>query len=191
MTDRINEFETDAAIFKFLAAFYSVNPSEEILQAARELSETVEGDELQDCIDNLRRGENILELKQDWTKLFRGVSPEYGPTPPYEQLYTGEDLLALLKELAQSYTEAGFDASGERQDYIGTELAFLSFLAAEAAKALRNGDEALAEEYAERFESFFTAHPGRWFPAFRKTAASHASTGFYKGAMALTEFSLT
>lgn len=40
---------------------------------------------------NKPTAELLQELAIDWTRLFRGVSPSYGPQPPYAGVYYSED----------------------------------------------------------------------------------------------------
>ncbi len=88
----IETAEAEQATFSMLTAFYNTNPDPQFLRTISALNpveiEDVEIRKLIECILNSAGGaEPLLELQRDWTKLFRGVSPDYGPVPPYAQQY--------------------------------------------------------------------------------------------------------
>ena len=74
----------------------------------------------------------------DRTRLYRGVSPTYGPPPPFEAVWRPDqaNTTALLQQIAELYHRSGLAQSPEaheRLDYIGIELAFIEYLASEEA----------------------------------------------------------
>jgi TorA maturation chaperone TorD len=192
------EFESEQALFSLLAAFYNVNPDSELLEAVNELEDDGWDDpKLQNAVELMKSQtktvtdeEAILELKRDWTKLFRGVSPDYGPKPPYEQLFSGGDIVEVAGALAKEYADYGFGVEGERHDYIGVELGFLVHLAALADVAYKKGDTEAFDAFAEEFDNFLEDHPKRWFSKFKETSLPHASTDFYRGVLEFTDFFL-
>ena len=81
----------------------------------------------------------------DRTRLYRGVSPTYGPPPPFEAVWRPDkaNTTALLQQIAELYHRSGLAESPEaheRLDYIGIELAFIEYLASEEAGAWEAGD---------------------------------------------------
>lgn len=126
------------------------------------------------------------DLAVDWTRLFRGVQAGYGPPPPYEIEYLNgaQDPSQALQLLAREYTAAGArigERTAERQDYLGLELAFASYLAAREAEAWGSGDATLAEDLAHAGQDFLCRHPGRWVGRFCTKALPEARTGFFHG----------
>jgi TorA maturation chaperone TorD len=125
-------------------------------------------------------------LGVDRTKLYRGVSPTYGPPPPNEVVWDKRvtDAVAGLKALADLYAAAGVGMAGqarERLDYIAVELDFLRLLAVremEAWQAARPDDARLA---LQQQSVFVREHLGLWFPAFREQAMLQTQTDFYRG----------
>lgn len=188
------EFESEQALFSLLAAFYNVNPDSELLEAVSELEDDGwDEPKLQNAVELMKSQtdeESILDLKRDWTKLFRGVSPDYGPKPPYEQLFSGGDIVEVAGALAKEYADYGFEVEGERHDYIGVELGFLVHLASLADAAYKKGDTEAFDTFAEEFDNFLEDHPKRWFSKFKDTALPHVSTDFYRGVLEFTEFFL-
>jgi TorA maturation chaperone TorD len=131
-------------------------------------------------------------LAVDWTRLFRGVSPRYGPPPPYEGLYThaGSDQPEVMQGINQIYAQnsaALTDEAHNRPDYLGLELAFLGFLAEREAAHWEQGKADQALDCAMRARAFLVEHPGRWAGEFVSAALPKAQTDFYRGYLRLTQ----
>lgn len=127
------------------------------------------------------------ELGVDRTRLYRGVTPAYGPPPPYETVWTrsraGQDI-GILQTLAGLYREQGLAPSPdlkERLDYIGVELDFMRELALREAAAWESGKPETAATWVEAQQAFMNEHLGEWAPAFIEKALEWAKTDFYKG----------
>ena len=132
------------------------------------------------------------ELAVDWTRLFRGVSPSYGPPPPYEGVYIeGADSPSeILQTVVQTYHEYSVDVNKEaanRPDYIGIELDFLRHLNACESKAWEKGQDKTALGYQEAGRNFLLNHLGRWACKFCDLAIEDAKTDFYRGFLRLTK----
>ena len=136
-------------------------------------------------------GEVEEMLAVDWTRLFRGVQPGYGPPPPYEGVYVGGDPLTVLRAIARVYREYGVapaeGSAGDRPDYIGIELDFLRYVCEQQAAAHEIGDEAAIEKWSKAEEAFLQDHIGKWASAYCDQAVEEARTGFYGGAVHLIE----
>jgi TorA maturation chaperone TorD len=135
-------------------------------------------------------GKSDMELEQelavDWTRLFRGISPQYGPTPPYEGAYLalGKRDVEHLQSLIQFYRESGAlieEGYRDRPDYIGLEISFLCHMAQTEAEAWETGDLEQARLCQQRIQTFITEHLGLWAARFLKAALDRAETEFYKG----------
>lgn len=127
-----------------------------------------------------------LDLAVDWTRLFRGVQPGYGPPPPYEAEYRQgvRDANRFLQLLRREYASFGasLDASaGNRPDYLGLELAFLSFLASNEAEKWKAGEDEEARSLAGGANNFLHNHLGAWVGAYCEKALPEARTDFYRG----------
>ncbi len=133
------------------------------------------------------RAEDFAQaLGVDRTKLYRGVSPSYGPPPPHEAVWDKRvpDPVAVLKALAEVYVAAGVgmaEQARERLDYIGVELDFLRLLAVREMEAWQAGKPVEAKLVMEQQLSFLRDHVGRWVPEFFETAFPQAQTDFYRG----------
>lgn len=130
-------------------------------------------------------------LLVDWTRLFRGLQPGYGPQPPYEGVYLGENEtdLKALESVARFYSKHGVapaENAGNRPDYIGLELDFLCYLCEQQADAWEKGDEIQAQEFQLAEHDFLKDHLGRWGAIFCDRAIEEAKTAFYRGYAHLT-----
>jgi TorA maturation chaperone TorD len=124
-------------------------------------------------------------LGKDRTRLYRGVSPSYGPPPPYETVWnpTKGEASALLKELNRIYQESNLtQAPGarERPDYIGMQLGYIESMAEMEDKAWQRDDETGALEAFERQRAFLVEHLD-WVSEFIESALQEAETDFYTG----------
>ncbi|MCD8569055.1 MAG: hypothetical protein LRY50_12320 [Geovibrio sp.] len=115
--EALSNAEIDRATFRLLAAFYNYNPDRNFIEALMNLtSGSVPMNGISSAVsmitkyacEAVRSDELVTELKRDWTKLFRGVAPDYGPKAPYEQLYVNSGSLKLISVLAQEYQCNGF-----------------------------------------------------------------------------------
>jgi TorA maturation chaperone TorD len=198
-------------MYGFLAALYNQRPDVDLVRRLRTVGiesfvqmsqeegaspDLIQGlSEMAQFIDaTLDETEEDLEqtLGVDWTRLFRGVNPNYGATPPYEGVFEDNyrDPLEVLQKINAIYHENGVmigEDSLNRPDYIGLELDFLRFLAEREAEAWEQGDEELALSYADKGRAFFHEHLGGWAWKFCDHALEHARTDFYQGFLRLTK----
>ena len=126
----------------------------------------------------------------DWTRLFRGVSPNYGPPPPYEAVYNQTHLALpeLFRKILNSYHEGGVTVKKDvanRPDYIGVEFEYLQFLGEHEVEALEQGDQEEASRYRECAAQFLENHLGQWAGSFCDKAIPAAQTDFFLGVLHL------
>lgn len=122
----------------------------------------------------------------DRTKLYRGVSPSYGPPPPHEAVWDKRvtDQIPALKALADVYVAAGVgmsDEARERLDYIAVQLDFLRVLAVREMEAWQAAQPESAKLALQQQSSFVREHIGMWVPAYVEKALPMAQTDFYRG----------
>lgn len=127
---------------------------------------------------------NLLGV--DRTRLYRGVSPSYGPPPPYESVWNQAATAAnkFLAEIAAVYKADGLglaEDAYERPDYLGVELAFLETLATRELKALKGNETKQAIKLVERQQWFVKTHLVSWVPLFIGKALEFAKTDYYRG----------
>ncbi len=131
-------------------------------------------------------------LGVDRTRLYRGVSPEYGPPPPNEAVWAKgtEPVSAMLLALAEIYRQAQLEISPsahERLDYVGVELDYCYKLAKREAEAWLSGDAASARGTLAQQAAFLRDHLGQWLPAFIERARAQVETDFYRGHLQMLE----
>jgi putative dimethyl sulfoxide reductase chaperone len=133
----------------------------------------------------------IEELTQaigvDRTRLYRGVSANFGPPPPYEALWTGEgaDEISILSGVMAVYRDAGLAPGpelNERVDYVGTELDYLRQMTYRETKAWETGHVKEAKKILHK-EKLFVKSMNEWFPRFLIKATEFAETEMYRGHM--------
>lgn len=140
-----------------------------------------------------KRDEEVEQvLAVDWTRLFRGVSPQYGPPPPFEGLYVqgGANSQEVLQSVSGFYRKNGFFPNPtfhNRPDYMGMELDFMGLLIEREADALDLGDRNEALGHFRAVRSFLSEHLGVWCGDFCDRALPYARTGFYRGVLHLTK----
>ncbi len=125
------------------------------------------------------------KLGVERTRLYRGITPSYGPPPPYEMVWsrTAQDV-KLLQALAKLYRQLGLAPSTdviERLDYIGVELDCMRELALREAAAWEAGTPDAAHDARAAQQAFLDEHLAGWVPAYVERALEQARTEFYKG----------
>ena len=121
-------------------------------------------------------------LAIDRTYLCRGVDPE-GLQPPYEMFWR-TDRPTTLTDIEKAYSQSGLQPSSsnrERPDYIGTEFAFLSNLAAREAMLLHDGSIVQSAVCRKQREAFVAEHLAAWLPHYTAAALAYAKTDFFRG----------
>jgi TorA maturation chaperone TorD len=133
----------------------------------------------------------IEELTQamgvDRTRLYRGVSENFGPPPPYEALWTGgrAEEVNILSRVMAVYRDAGLAPGpelNERVDYVGTELEYLRQMTYREARAWENGHVKEAKKILLK-EKLFAKSMNEWIPRFLIKATEFAKTEMYRGHM--------
>ena len=145
--------ETDVlrGLYNFYSNIFNELPDKDRYLTQKDLLSTIEDDGtalakglslMGACLSKTVDDTHVEALMVDWTRLFRGVAPDYGPLPPFESMWRKED--GILETLAGIYAAHGVSVDGgitTMPDYIGVELAFISFL-------LENGKERDAADFA-------------------------------------------
>ncbi len=199
-----------ATMYAFLAAMFNRRPDRSLVNRLHALGVTTitgltqVGDLSEEAVAGLSEiahfvesidgwpDEKVVEmLAIDWTRLFRGVAPDYGPEPPYETVYvdSGGDDSAILQAVVETYRKYGVAPERkdiDRPDYIGVELDFLALLAEREQEAWGRGDIAGGQNAYLAAQQFFRDHVGRWIGLFCDRAITEANTGFYRGLLRLT-----
>ncbi|MFC1823988.1 molecular chaperone [Thermodesulfobacteriota bacterium] len=203
--EALKNAETRAATFGFMAFLLNQTPDDDLILGLRTtdfntfIDSIPDHDPSQDIKHGLTElfkftqetskipsNDAALMLAKDWTCLFRGVSPGYGPAPPYEGLYMSGDELGLdiIQTVNHWYLENGVRVDSDhpdRPDYLGLELDFIRHLSEIEARAWAEGNETEATKHFQRNTLFIAEHIAPWVSRFCEEAMGFAKTGFYRG----------
>lgn len=196
----MNDLQSDAEIFALLASFYLTNPNGLYASSIAKLDvETIKNDAMKKAVKKMcnyaalcgedESEDNMLELKRDWTKLFRGISPDYGPKPPYAQLFSQSMDIDFLSSLAELYLDVGYTGYkkiDDRLDYIGIILDALAVINLLRKKSVEEENALEYQRLTKIFECITHQYFASWFRKFRKLAKAYVKTPFYDGALELT-----
>lgn len=125
----------------------------------------------------------VKTYRAEFTRLFRGVTNQPSPDPPYESLYReGSIYGSSTTEVRESYLAAGLDltedSEGEPPDQLGIELQFIG----ELRSREKDGDE----ESRDQLQAFLEDHIGQWFDDFEATFQENDPHEFYEAIVRLT-----
>lgn len=194
------EVSNEAAFAALLSQLYLRNPDLELLRALEALDPQALDDDsalaapckrlLAAACAAQHDEQGVLNLKRDWTKLFRGISPEYGPTAPYAFLFLKGKTLEMMGDLAALYLDGGYDGYqdiGDRIDYIGTCLRYWSVLDLQIEHSIETKD---STEYARLRlcrQVFLQQYLNSWLGVFTQRARAFVQTDFYAALLDLTD----
>jgi TorA maturation chaperone TorD len=138
----------------------------------------------------------LAELSQrlgsEYTRLFRGIKRGYGPPPPYESVYRGERRVIgeVTLDVMRMYRKAGFniiDETAGPQDYLGTELKFMSFLSHDEMNAWHTRNSEEAKRLLEKEKEFLDKHLLQMVSQFSRGLIAETRETFYTSVARLTE----
>jgi TorA maturation chaperone TorD len=190
-----------------LSELYLIKPDEDFLEKLtlkiNTINQSADG-VLVKSIRNLRdtlKASDFIELAQrltiEYTRLLRGIKRGYGPPPPYESLYKGENRVIgeVTRDVMRMYQRAGFgiiDKNTGPQDYIGAELKFMSFLCHKEMEAWKKDKVVEAKSCLELEKEFLNKHLLYMSSRFSKDMVNEAKEKFYIAVAKLTEkFTIT
>ena len=196
-------------LYEFLSYMFMKNPREDVIQhlGSDEQIAKLEGigaaiqacgdmDELRVSLGELLEQIRSLRLigqagatrlREDYVRLLRGISRNYGPPPPYESVYRADMMMSnYASEVRAVYREAGLLIQGtEPPDHIGFELAFMAFLCDKEEEHRGGGDSQMADRYALLQKHFLHDHVLTWVPQFCRSILEYDSA-LYKAVASLT-----
>lgn len=204
-----NDIKTYAQLYGFIAQLFNQIPDLDLVNRLRKMPSLKLLESLEDIDESiyiaLKDIQNFISdtmgqsaeavqisLAKDWTRLFRGVSPTYGPPPPFEAEYSPDAPLVteLLKDLNRTYKQYGVEIQaeyGSRPDYIGVELDFLHYLLNTEGTFISEQDQKKANSIELEIRAFLNDHLRKWVKPFCERALPEARTDFYRGLLHLTQ----
>ena len=181
------ELEQRIVLVDLLSSLFLTLPDEALLESLLTLewgeSDSAGSNEIAAYIEERRdadREELLLELGRDRARLMRGANNE-GMRSAYESLYSATAANESIGSLNRFYADAGFalaEGVHDTVDQIGVER---------ESEALRQGDEAKADEWREVRMCFMAQHLGRWVHNYVADMRTFALTGFYRGVALLID----
>jgi putative dimethyl sulfoxide reductase chaperone len=202
------------SVYELLSAFYLDLPDRAMIQSIfdpdfeRELSSVASAFETGEIRDGLRlihgfissfrkkpEEETLKRIAVDRTKLFRGISEETGPPPPYESVYREQRTDGASRaEVFRFYGKLGVtppETITESPDYLGVEIDFMRLLCRQEEEAWRNGNPYRALELLSAGLEFLNEHLLKWVPLFCERMFEKAELDFYRGLARFTSGFLT
>ncbi|HEY0846189.1 MAG TPA: molecular chaperone TorD family protein [Noviherbaspirillum sp.] len=135
------------------------------------------------------RQELATRLAVEHTRLFCGISEEYGPPPPYESLWREGQLMGeSTVQVATFYLQAGYKLNEEFSpcDHLVEELRFMATLCNEEIEA---GKEAQAENMRQARElqrRFLDEHLMAWVGKYCQRIANESKEPLYQALSRIT-----
>lgn len=198
--DVLEEVDNEVNITSFLSVIYNTNPDVELAQATGKIElETIKDYDFKAALQMVKeysievRGdeEKVLEMKRDWTRLFRGLSPTYGPPAPYAQEHLSNKNPQFLAEISEFYMREGYvdyQKFNDRPDYIGIQLDYIRNINVLRINALSSDGSNEYERLTDIRNNFGANYFASWFPSFHEKAHEFVKTDFYRGVL---DFTLT
>ncbi len=196
-----SQLEEKAAELALLSEFYLRNPDEILLKAIRAVDPSAfNGKKKRESVEKIcafaakdnaiSDDEKVLDLKREWTKLFRGVSPTYGPPPPYAAQFLREVPTKVMTEIVQLYMDGGYNGHEKiqnRVDYLGVLLQYLSFINLLRINAAKKKDKLEYSRLSLCYDECTNHYLKPWVKDFCDKAEKYAKTPFYQGVLDLSK----
>lgn len=126
---------------------------------------------------------NRVALEEEYNRLFAHIGST--KCPPYETEYGFDNVFQKTEAMAdiagfyRAYELEIADTNTERADFLGTELEFMSYLAASEAYARQQIRQDHLEVCIDTQQKFVRDHLGRWTAIFAKILANSTQNEFY------------
>lgn len=127
---------------------------------------------------------DTIALCAEHTRLFGGVSPTYGPPPPYESLaregrVPGMATAAVTAAYAAADLHPQLPDAGPA-DHLAVELRFIALCCAREAACWRQADTGAALAWLRRERSFLNEHVLSWAPSHCTRVAAAARDDYHR-----------
>jgi TorA maturation chaperone TorD len=128
------------------------------------------------------RGDTV-SLCAEHTRLWGGLSPAYGPPPPYESVIREGRLPGDATTAAAAYAAADVDPElpdAGPVDHLAVELRFVALCCLREADAWRSANAAEATAWLQREQSFLEQHLLQWATKHCTAVASLARDDYHR-----------
>lgn len=185
--DRAAVSQQRAAVYGFLASLFAsplagadIDRLSAASYEAGDDADSFTADILAAIRDIADSGENAQRLALEHTRLFRGISEEYGPPPPYESLWREGQLMGeSTLHVSSRYLEAGYlsDDGFAPCDHLVEELRFMAALChAESAE----GEPTEALSWRRQQRGFIDEHLTAWVSRYCEELAQTSREPLYR-----------
>ncbi|MEB1814904.1 molecular chaperone TorD family protein [Adlercreutzia mucosicola] len=129
-------------------------------------------------------------VRKDYTHLY--TNPQFSASTLFQSRFLGYEegarglqiaLADTVQNLKAFYLKRGFTSTfvpALRVDHMAVELSFLQALHTNEGVALRDGDQAVAQEIAATIEEFMSEYLGKWGVPFFEEMAREAEEEIYR-----------
>lgn len=128
--------------------------------------------------------ENEIELRKEFTRLFRGIKEGYGPPPPYESLYRPSVFPTEINDAVIAYfRNAGLDVWSiclEAPDYLASELMLMSLLAYQEFENEQKGNDEQRRYFLRLQNEFLNNHLLIWVPEYCQALKKHSRIDLFR-----------
>lgn len=135
------------------------------------------------------RTQLVERLAVEHARLFRGISEEYGPPPPYESLWREGQLMGdSTVRVATRYLEAGYQPEGRFApcDHIVEELKFMASLCNAEHEARHDGRAQDVQKSQHEQQRFLEEHLTAWVTGYCRTLVEQTQEPLYRSLARMT-----
>lgn len=132
--------------------------------------------------------ECLKEVNSEFVRLFRGLSRQQSPPPPYESVYVDEGHVygPSTDQVTKKFNQYKLKVPGsEPPDHLPLELDFMRFLCEREVETLENNGS--AKECIEEQYMFLDEHLMRWVPSLCENIRKYSQSRLYRGIADFTE----
>lgn len=131
------------------------------------------------------------ELESEYNRLFAHLGsakcPPYETEYGYDNIFQKTEAMADISAFYRAYGLGVSERNTDRVDFIGTELEFMSYLAANEAYARAHDETEHLEICLDTQRKFLRDHLGRWVTVFSQVLTRSTQNPFYSQLGGLTE----
>lgn len=205
--------EARAKLYQLLRSIYFKPPNSDFLKSLVKWLDSLKGTEAQTQLLSEQMKHALDELdgffkkvvddswdelaeavSVEFTRLFRGISRQYSPPPPYESLYRedpgrvfGDLTLTVCREYRQFGLALADELKNEPPDHISFELDFMRLLCHQEAESWGRNDEEGALRLLATEHKFLAEHLLAWLPRFCNEVRKQDRQGLFGILADLTE----
>lgn len=188
-----------SALYWLLAEFFLTCPSQTLVERLRKDLAGLAGNAavdplaaglaaVRDALPEPADAAAVEQLAIEHTRLFGGISPRHGLSPPYESVQRETAAAAeLAAAVSACYSDAGLAAIDPSvpPDHLGVELRFMALLCHDEMQEWQRDDAGKAVQSLGRQRDFLDDHVLQWVPGYLRLVQTQAQHAFFRGVATL------